>query len=287
MRVQTQARTASGLAAAALRVLCALSVLATAAVSPAVAGTIGFKTDAKVTAGPGVRAEVTLTHTGDEAAGDIRVDAELLGKKVEGEVVPTILPGQNHVWNFDLAQQVPKGSYSIVLRARYEDSNGYEFEIVSTAAAPVGVTPLPKLSGSVEVANLPVGGSTDAVLNVRKSGERRGPFEVQLIAPSGLDVTPERLTLDFGTSDKATAQFRIRNKNLLAGTSVNLFAFVTAEDGGFPQTDAIRGVARVTQPVLKVTAAMFYKTAGAIALVGLLLELARVFGLFGRRTSDA
>ena len=260
---------------------------ATTLPATALAGTIGFKTDAKVTAGPGIELEVTLTHTGDETAADVSVEAELLGKSVTGEKVPGIPPGQQHVWNFRLADNVASGVYSVLLRVRYADSNGYEFEIVSTAAAPVGVTPAPKLFGSIDVPRLTVGGQTTAVLNLKKPPERSGTFDVRLVAPGGLSVDPDKLTVDFDESGKATAHFAIRNKDLLAGTSVNLFAFATGNDPGFEQTDTIRGIARVTVAPPKITAENFYRAAGVVAGILVVLELVWLVVFRNRREEVA
>ena len=273
----------------AVRAVWAALIAVSVAVShgDARAGTIGFKTDAKVTAGPGVDAEVTLSHTGDETASDVLVDAELLGKTVAGEKVSSIGPGQNHVWNFHLADLIPKGAYTIVIRAHYADSNGYDFEIVSTAAAPVGVTPAAKIFGSLDLPNVEVDGKSTATLNVKKPADRSGSFEVRLVAPSGFEVEPERATLDFTSSDKASAKFQIRNKDLLAGTSVNVFALVTGSDAGFPQTDTIRGMARVTAAVAKVTPRSFYTLAAVPGVLLVVLEALWLTGIWPRRRETA
>jgi len=264
-----------------------VSILLITAGTDARAGTIGFKTDAKVTAGPGIDAEVTLTHTGDEMASDVRVEAELLGKTVDGEKVPAIAPGQNHVWKFHMADQIARGSYAIVLRAHYSDANGYEFEIISTAVAPVGISPAPKIFGSLDVPSLAVGGQATATLNLKKPSERSGSFEVRLVAPSGFDVTPDHVTLDFASGDKTSTQFHVRNKDLLAGTSVNLFAFVTGNDAGFPQTDTIRGMARITAAKVKVTSRQFYYAAAALAALLVLLEGLWLAGVISRHRETA
>lgn len=258
--------------------LLALAAAVALAPSPARAGTIGFKTDAEVTAGPGVDAKVTLTHTGDEVASNVRVRAEMLGRSVDGEEIPGIPPGQTHVWNIHLFDQVPRGTYALLLRTRYSDDNGYPFEVVSNAVASVGVTAAPRVFGSIDVPRLPVGGEVTAIVTAKKPAARSGDFEVSLAVPDGVDVTPAKAPLVFDESGKAQARFVIGNRRLLNGTSVNIFAIVhgrtsaTAQGETFPQDDSIRGTLTIGAAEVKVTAAHFYRVAGAIAALLVLLE---------------
>ena len=263
-----------GAAASALaNCAAALTVLALATTPPdAIAGAIGFRPDAEVTAGPGIDAKVTLTHTGDESAKNVSIRAELLDRAIDGAAVASIAPGQSQVWNFHLFDEIPSGSYVVVLRIRYSDANGYPFEVVSTAAATVGVKPAPGILGSVEVPRLAVNGEVTARLTAKKHPARSGSFDVRLVAPSGLVLQPDRLTLDFDPSGKATASFRVRNRELLADTSVNVYALVSGTDAGFPQVDTIRGRVAIGAPLPRATYRMFYEAAASVALLALALE---------------
>lgn len=259
----------------------ALAAAASAAIlfvsTAARAGTIGFKTDTEVTAGSSVDAKVTLTHTGDETASNVSVRAELLGKSVNGEEVSAMTPTQTHVWNLNLGDQVARGTYALILRTRYSDDNGYPFEVISSAVASVGVAAAPRVFGSIDMPRLPVGGEVTAVVTAKKPPARVGSFEVTLAVPEGLDVTPAKVPLVFDESGKAQASFRISNRRLLTGTSVNMFAIVrgqtgmTAQGVTFPQDDSIRGTLTIGAVEVKVTTAFFYWIASAIAaLLGLL-----------------
>jgi hypothetical protein len=249
-------------------------VCAALASSPAaaVAGSIGFKTDSEVTAGPGVDVKVTLTNTGDEAASDVSVRAEMLDKVAETGVVATIEPGKSQVWNIHLFDQVPQGVYAIVLRTRYADANGYPFEVASLATTNVGVKPAPRIFGNIDVPNLTSSGDAIAKITVKKPPGRSGSFEMRLAAPSGLEVKPDKVAIEFDESNKAVLEFQVRNRKLLVGTTVNVFAVVSGNDTGFPQMDTIRGNVRIQAAVTKVTAALFYQAAAAMAALLLLCE---------------
>jgi hypothetical protein len=251
-------------------VLAALAAIAMPATARA--GTIGFKTDVEVTSGPGVDAKATITHTGDEAAEDVSVRAELLDKSATSATSSSIAPGQSQVFSFHLFDDIPKGVYAIVLRTRYADANGYQFEVVSTAVAPVGVKAAPRMFGNLDVPRVPVGGDVKARLMVKRPPERSGEFEADLVAPSGMDVKPRHVKLAFDAAGKATATLQVRNLKLLAGTTVNVFALVKGTDPGFPQVDAIRGSVSISPSVTHVTAPMFYQVAGAVFAILVLLE---------------
>jgi len=253
-----------------LAAIVALS-LATAATDGA-AGTIGFRTDAEVSTTAGVDAKVTLTHTGDEIADDISVSAHLLDKTMNGASVESLAPGKSHVWNFHLFDELPKGVYAIVLKTRYADANGYPFEVIGSANAAVGVKPAPRIFGSLDVPRLDVDGEVTATLIAKKPPERSGSFEARVVAPAGLEIKPDRVSLVFDDSGKATANFKVRNLKLLSGTTVNIFSFIDGTHAGSPQVDTIRGNVRITTPAPRVNYSMFYQAAAALFLLLVILE---------------
>jgi hypothetical protein len=267
---------AGGIAAAAI-------VLAIA--SGANAGSIGFRTDAEVKSAPGIDAKVTMTHTGDEQADEVSVTAELEGKSVEGEKLPLMKPGESHVWNFHLFDELARGVYAIVLRARYADTNGYAFEVVSIANATNGVKGGQRIFGSLEVPAIPNGGDGVATLVAKKPPERSGDYEAEIVVPAGLEAARKRVKLEFNAEGRATASFKIRNAKLLPGTSVNIYAFVHGRHDGFPQTDAIRGTVRVAATPARVGPPKYYQTAAA--LFALLVVLEGIAWATGRRREHA
>lgn len=249
----------------------ALAVLAS--VEATLAGSIGFRIDTEVKSGPGIDAKVTLTHTGDEAASDVNVTVEMLDRSASGTALAKVLPGQSQTWDLHLFDRIENGAYVLVVRAAYADANGYPFEVVSTAPATVGGKAEPRVTGSLQPPKLTVDGSGTARLTLRKPLTRQGSFEARLVGPGGLEIQPERIPIDFDAKGDASAAFKMRNRKLLPGTSVNVYALVTGTGPDARQTDIIRGTVRIGAAVPRLTYEFFYQAAGAVALLLLLLEL--------------
>lgn len=238
------------------------------------AGSIGFRIDVEVRSNPGVAATVTLTHTGDEAASNVRVTAELLDRSVTGELVRRLAPGDDHAWNLDLADDsIPEGAHAVVVRASYTDTNGYPFEVVSASPASLRVQPRQRLTGSVRVPKIPGQDEVSGVLTLRRPPARSGQFSARLVGPSGLRIRPETVPVQFDEGGTATAEFRVSNVKLLAGTTVNVYALVSEAGTDFPQTDSVRGTVRVVKAEPILTKELFYGGAVALTLLLGILEI--------------
>jgi hypothetical protein len=261
------------------------AALTLATIGTAHAGSIGFRTDAEVTAGPGVDVKVTMTHTGDEQADEVRVTAELEGRKIDGELVQKMQPGESRVWNFHLFDELARGVYAIVLRARYADTNGYPFEVVSIANVTNGVKAGQRIFGSLEVPSISVNGDGVASIVAKKPPERSGEYEAELVVPSGLETKPARIKLAFNEQGRATASFRLKNLKLLNGTNVNIYAFIRGTHENFPQVDTIRGNVRISAARSRVGPPKFYETAAV--LFALLVILEGIAWATGRRREPA
>ncbi|MBI5505684.1 MAG: hypothetical protein HY899_12865 [Deltaproteobacteria bacterium] len=240
----------------------------------AYAGSIGFRIDTDVDTGAGLSVRVALTQTGDEAAIDVAPAVEFLDERRSGEPLARFQPNQSHVWDIRLRDQpLAPGSYAVVVRVRYSDTNGYPFEITSVAPATPGGKAGPRITGAFVVPGVPVGGDIEGKLNLKRPEGRSGTFEGVLISPRGLSLTPARFPIAFDHAGNATVDLSLQNDKLLAGTSVNLFALVSGDQGGYHQTDTLRGTIRIVPAKSPLSATTFYRAAGAAAGLLLVLEL--------------
>ncbi|HYC01315.1 MAG TPA: hypothetical protein VEC57_19440 [Candidatus Limnocylindrales bacterium] len=255
--------------------VCAVAVTV-ATPAPVAAGTIGFRIDAEVTAGEEVRVKVTATHTGDENATEVYPEVSLLDRKAEGEKLPTLAAGAKHVWELNIpGPPLPKGAYVVAIRLRYADLNGYPFEALSTVQALVSAKAGSKVSGAFRIPKMSPDDKVVGTLALRRPPARKSStFEGSILAPSGLEVSPERFPVMFDEAGNASVQLTINNKKLLPGTSVNIFALITGNDDGLRQTDTIRGTVSVGAAVARVSKVTFYGAAAALAGLWVLLEIA-------------
>jgi tetratricopeptide (TPR) repeat protein len=256
------------------RLAFALSMLAFSATS-ASAGTIGFTITSTVNTGPGVQLVVKLTQNGDEPAYDVAPIAEFAGHTASGQTLKKLDPGRSHSWQIPVqSEDVPPGSHVMIVRVRYADANAYPFEVIATAPFAVGTEPKPPVTGSLAVPLLQPDSAADGTLTLNVPAARGKRFHVSIALPRGLQGKRTERDVTVGKDARLRVPLNIRNRGLLAGTSVNVYALVTSADESTPQTDAIRGVVRIgekTAPVLEQGDVVTALVAGVVYL--LVLEL--------------
>ena len=230
---------------------CAAALFACLGATPqaAEAGTIGFTIKSTVSTEAGVRLQLELRNTGDEAAYDVHPSASVGEASAKGDTKKTIAPQQNGSWSLPLRDQPPQpGSYIVVVRVEYEDANGYPFEVLATAPFSISAAPKPAVRGQLVVPSVQQNGSARGTLTLTVPKDRGNRFEVLFALPGGLRTPQSRQELSVGTDQKIRMPVEIANTTLLPGTSVNVFALVTALDEPTPQTDVVQSIVRVTAP---------------------------------------
>jgi hypothetical protein len=247
----------------------------------AFAGTIGFRVNATVTVAEQIDMAISIEHTGDEAALEVHPIVELEGQSAAGTPIQSLAPDGAETWNLTLAREgLRKGVYIAVIRVRYADGNGYPFEILATASVVVDQGKSSnRVRGSLRTQAVPQNSSAASVLTLETPKGRSGYSDVQIVMPSGLSVRPDSFRVDFSDTKKHVFDLTVTNKNLLLGTSVNVFALVTSSNGASSQTDLIRGNVRVTRAVERLTTKLLLQTALALSFLLVSLEI------YSRRSS--
>jgi tetratricopeptide (TPR) repeat protein len=238
------------------------------------AGTISFQITSTVDTATGVELTLEIKNTGDEAARDVVPTAVLGEDSVAGKRVSVVGPGSSQQWRVRVRDQpLPTGAYVLIAKLRYEDANGYPFEVLAAAPFTAATDRRKPVVGSLELPQLRGRTSADAAVVLRVPGERGRRFEVRIVLPSGVavDRVVHRVTADEG--GRVRVPVRIRNASLLEGSSVNAFALVTSLDEDPPQTDAVRGVVRVGQPPALFTTQTFLSMLAALIVYLLALEI--------------
>lgn len=239
------------------------------------AGSIGFRVDTTVHARDILRLEISLTHTGNEAASDVSPQVEINGQTVDGDVLPVFAPQATQSWTLEFdPSPVPSGIDAAVVRIRYSDLNGYPFEVISIAPVNTGAKATPAVRGNFRVAPIPENGSKRASLTLNAPKGRSGSYNVRVIAPGGLTVGADPTDLELVAGKPTSLSIPLTNKNLLVGTAVNVYAVIRASGGGPAQTDTIQGLVRITAPREILTTALILQVAGILTALLLILEFA-------------
>ncbi len=248
---------------------------------PSWAGSIGFRVDTTVRTSDRVEVAVKLTHTGDETASDVFPIVELNHRQAKGAVASSFAASSSREWVLDLGPAgFPTGVYAAVIRVNYADLNGYPFQVVSVAPVQMGMAAASPIQGHLRVPAIPENGSGKATLTLDSVERRSGRFRVEIAVPAGIAASTETFEIDLAGTDGASRNNRrdvvLTNRNLLVGTSVNVYALVTNLDGGPPQTDRIQAVVRIIKPRELLTTSLLMQVGGMLTVLLLLLETATV-----------
>jgi hypothetical protein len=237
------------------------------------AGTIGFQIQTTVHTGATVRVELNVRHTGDEGARDVEPSFELLGRRVGATKKEYVGPGTTAEWEAEIPTgTLEPGNYVLVTRLAYADANAYPFEVLAMSPFTVNAAPLPRATGTFELPDVPSRGAVSGRLELRLPDQRGDRYEVEVVAPAGVRITPARTTTSRGEDGRATVPLNVTNRNLLVGTSLEVFALVSSPDQSPPQTDMIRGVVTIREPRQPLTTEFFVRLAVGLAVLLVVLQ---------------
>jgi hypothetical protein len=245
----------------------------------ALAGSIGFRVTTGISTGPGVRATVEMTNTGDEAAFGVTPVLLLGDHEVSGERSAQMLPNAPRKWEIPVvSEDLPGGSYVAVTRVQYEDANGYPFEVLTATPFDVGVKRRPAAGGSLVVPSLAPGRSAEGKFSLKIPQSRGRKYEVRFVAPRGSTISPDRQTVEVNQGGVAEIVVRVRNTGILAGNVTAAFVLISSLDESPAQTDMVRATIRAATAGEGLQTRDFLATLAALAVTLIVLEiLARVY----------
>jgi len=234
------------------------------------AGTISFRIDSTVDHANGVRLSLTLTNLGDESAYAVTPRARIGDASAAGEALEKLEPRASHSWVLPIrSEALSPGAYVIVTRVAYQDANEYPFEVLATTPIAVNVQRKPAIGGTFAVANVDSTEEVGGELVLQRPPSRGQRYKVEMLAPSGLAVRPRERSVTFGDKRDLVIRFRLRNRNLLPGSRLNISALVTSLDEDPVQTDTVGGTVAVTAAAPLSADHGLFATIAVIALIAL------------------
>lgn len=166
-----------------------------------------------------------ITNNGDEPAYQVQVS-------VEGEGRTVSLPAIEHIGINEqktIAATLPvgpltSGSYSVIIRTRYIDSNGYPFSTVTVAPASKWTNVISPVVAVLEVRELLL--STHLLVRTTNMGRRASDIRLRIAAPEDLIIDPPEVRFRLQGGQEEQVSFVVRNGFALPGSSYAVYAIL-------------------------------------------------------------
>jgi len=217
---------------------------------PAWAGRITLNIRTTVETTDGLRIEQTITNRGDDTAHNIVPRWIVREDRGEGDPWPALKPGQTHTWRASLRSHPPApAAYTLLTKIAYQDANQYPFEVIAVTPFDAGVRRRPRAAGHFSMPVFDSQQPKPATLEVRlPRGRSARNVEIEVFLPNGLTPNSVKRTVRLSDAREAKLSFDVRNRSLLPGTTLRVFALLTSLDEQPQQTDSISGRVIVRKP---------------------------------------
>ncbi len=220
--------------------------------------------------------EISVGNSGDEAAKNIQVHAELDGETQSGPVWDTLKNGDNrtHRIYFDKLPQTP-GTYPVFITIDFADLNLYPFTALDLATLDVGEgAARSRLFGKAEPVE--IGKKGRVRFTLKNLDKQAKTVSVRVFGPRELNVAGGDITLQLAEEAEASESIPVSNFSAQPGASYPLFLVFTYEQDGRKFAYSLRtrvsiGAGGLSLSVRKI---VVYAGAGVLALA-VVIEVAR------------
>jgi len=192
------------------------------------AGTISIQTttNTKMVEGKPVL-EVTVRNSGDEAAANVRVIAELLDQKVSSTTWPQIAAGGHETTSISFEKLPEKqGRYPVVILTEFADLNMYPFSAVTIASLEAGAQSTTQIMAKIE--GKKSGKYLD--LTLKNLDSFRKQISLKIVAAKELNVEPAQLKIELSPYEIKTFRINVSNFSALPGATYPIYAVIEYED---------------------------------------------------------
>jgi hypothetical protein len=208
------------------------SLIVWLAAADAGAGTIGITISHRAELRDAeLRADVTVTNTGDEAAYSVTPTLRFRGQEVRGETQATLPPQRPVEQTLAVAAgALQDGQWPYQVVVDYADANQYPFQALSVATLQIGSPPPPKVAiPKLSSPSLSDRGELEMRVKNLSAVERR--VAVSVLGPEAIEVTQTGAEIQLEPWEEKDLSVRLTNRAALAGSRYPLFVAVEYEDG--------------------------------------------------------
>ena len=207
------------------------------AASEAWAGTIAIQVTHRAELSEGeLRAAVTLSNEGDEAAHAVTPVLRFRGAETRGATEATLPPKQPMEASLALpAGPLADGHWPYEIVVEYADANLYPFQALSVGMLAVGSPPLSKVAIPA-LASPVLADHAELSVHVKNLSETERQITLKVLAPDAIEEKHASEEALLGPWAELEVPVELTNRAALPGSRYPLFVTVEYEDGPVHQT---------------------------------------------------
>jgi hypothetical protein len=201
------------------------------------AGTIAIQVSHRAELSKGeLRAAVTLSNQGDEAAHAVTPVLRFRGAEIRGATQPDLPPKQPVEASLTLpAGSLADGHWPYEILVEYADANLYPFQALSVGMLAVGSPPLPKVAVPALASPMLVE-HAELSVHVKNLSETERRVTLKVIGPDAIEQKHASEETLLGPWAELEVPVELTNRAALPGSRYPLFVTVEYEDGAVHQT---------------------------------------------------
>ncbi len=182
-----------------------------------------------------VRAHLRVLNKGDEAAHDLQIKLEAIGKETSSATLKKLEP--SGAWEQDIPfldpasrASLPSGRYPVVVSIFYSDANGHPFSALSVSLFDTDEGAPNDLSGTLKV--WPVADRGSFKLDLHNMGKAPVDATVRLLFPREVSLDREVETITINDKSSTTLKGSIKNLSAVPGSSYPVCAVIEYDKDG-------------------------------------------------------
>lgn len=194
------------------------------------AGFITFETSTTVTIkDKNAKVVVVIVNLGDEPAHNIRINAQIGGKKLSGQLKSILRINEKHREELTMTVDFKKpGRYPVIVTVEYTDTNLYPFSVLSVGYLNYKKPLEARVAGILSELTLTHKGRLNVTVNNTDLVERK--IYVQVVASKEFITPAPKDGIVIGSGTEKTIYFDIKNISALLGSDYPVFAIISYED---------------------------------------------------------
>ncbi len=177
-----------------------------------------------------LKGSVTTRNIGNEPAYNLQLVTTFLNETLENGIKDVLVPNKKYLLNysFDL-DKINNGTYPLIVKAHYKDSNGYKFSTVSLNSVIVGKSFASELVG--KVSDIRLSKESFLIAKVRNSDKDKHTVKATLVLPQEIssEKTIEIFTLS--SNEEKELKFKIKNFSALKDSSYAVYILLEYDKG--------------------------------------------------------